>query len=51
MYHNNIVGTLTSHHCSSHIEQVLKLPGVVSLDLLHNASAQITLTVPESGRY
>ena len=40
MYHNNIVGALI-------IEQVLRLPGAVSLNVLHNAFLRITLTVPE----
>ena len=47
MYHNNIMGTLMIHLCLSHIGQVLRLPGAVSLYLLHNASLQITPTVPE----
>ena len=47
MYHNNIVDMLKIHLCPSHIGQVLKLPGAVSLDVLHNTSLQITLTVPE----
>ena len=47
MYHNNIVGTLTIHLCPSHIGQVLRLPGAVSLDVLRFASLRITLAVPE----
>ena len=47
VYHNNIVGTLKIHLCPSHIGQVLRLPGAVSLDVLHFASIQMTLTVPE----
>ena len=31
VYHNNIVGTLKIHYFSSHIGQVLRLPGAVSL--------------------
>ena len=49
MYHNNIVGTLMIHYWLSHIGQVLRLPGAVSPDVLHFASLQITLTVPELG--
>ena len=45
VYHNNIVGTLMIH--PSHIGQVLRLPGAVSLDVLHNASFWVTLTVPK----
>ena len=33
--------------CHLHIGQVLRLPGSVSLDILHNVSLRITLTVPE----
>ena len=40
MYQNIIVGMLN-------IGQVLKLPGAVSPDVLHNASLWITLTVSE----
>ena len=47
MYHSNSAGTLKNHLCCSHIRQVSRLPGAVSLDLLHNASVQITLTVQE----
>ena len=47
MYHSNIVGTLNNHLCSSHIGQMSRLPGAVSLDLLHDASVQITLIVQE----
>ena len=47
LYHNNIVGTLNIHLCPSHIGQVLRLPGAVSPDMLHNASLRITLTIPE----
>ena len=47
MYHNIIVGTLKIHLCLSHTEQVLRLPGAVSPDMLHFASLRITLTVPE----
>ena len=47
MYHNIIMGMLKIHLCLSHIGQVLRLPGAVSTDMLHNASLQITLTVPE----
>ena len=47
MYHNNTVGTLKIHLCPSHIGQVLRLPGSVSLNVLHNASLRVTLTVPE----
>ena len=47
LYHNNIVSTLNIHFCPSHIGQVLKLPGAVGPDVLHNAALQITLTVPE----
>ena len=41
------MGTLKARLCSSHIGQVLQLPGAVSPDVLHIASLQITLTVPE----
>ena len=44
---NNVIGSLTTHLCPSHIGQVLRLPGAVSPDVLHNASFPITLTVPE----
>ena len=44
---NNVIGSLTTHRCPSHIGQVLRLPGAVSLDVLHNASLRITLTVQE----
>ena len=47
MYHNNIVGSLKIDLCPSHIGQVLRPPGAVSLDVLRFASLQITLTVPE----
>ena len=47
MYHSNIVHMLKIHLCLSHIGQMSRLPGAVSLDLLHNASVQITLTVQE----
>ena len=47
MYYNNIVGTLKLHFCLLLIGQVLRLPGAVSPDVLHNASLWITLTVPE----
>ena len=47
VYHNNIVGTLKIHLCPSHIGQVLRLPGTVSLNVLRNASLQVILTVPE----
>ena len=47
MYHNNIVGTLKIHLCSSHIGQVLRLPGVFSPDVLRFASLRIALAVPE----
>ena len=47
MYHHIIVGTLKIHLCPSHIEQVLRLPGAVSSDMLHFASLLITLTVPD----
>ena len=47
MYSSNIVDTLKNHLCPLHLEQVLRLPDAVSLDLLHNASLLITLTVPE----
>ena len=47
VYHNNIVDTLKIYLCPSHIGHVLRLPGVVSPDVLHNASLRITLTVPE----
>ena len=47
MYHNKIVGMLKIHHYSSHIGQVLRLPGVVSSDVLLFAFVRITLTVPE----
>ena len=40
MYHNNIVGALI-------IEQVVRLPGAVSMDVLHNAFLRITVSVPE----
>ena len=46
MYHNNIVSTLMPR-LRSLIQQVLRLPGAVSLDMLHNAPLQITLTVIE----
>ena len=47
VYRNNIVGTLWIHLSPSHIGQVLMLSGAVSPDVLHLASLQITLTVPE----
>ena len=47
MYPNNIVVTLKIHLCPSHIGQVLRLSGAVSLDMLRFASLRITLTVPE----
>ena len=47
VYHNNIVGTLKIHFCPSHVGQVLRLQGAVSPDVLHFASLQNTLTVPE----
>ena len=47
MYHNTIMGTLKIHLCPSHIGQVLRVPGAVSPDVLHNASLRITLTIPE----
>ena len=48
VYHNNIIGTLKIHLCSSHIGQVLRLPAAVSSDVLRFASLRITLTVPEA---
>ena len=47
VYHNNIVGTLMVHLCPSHIGQVLRLPGAVSLNVLHIASLRIKMTVLE----
>ena len=47
MYHSNIVGMLMIRLCPSHIGQVLRLPGAVSLDVLRFASLWITVTVPE----
>ena len=47
VYRNNIVGTLKTHLCFSHIRQVLRLSGAVSADVLCFASLRITLTVPE----
>ena len=47
MYHNNIVGTIKIHLCPSHIGQVIRLPGSVSLDVLRIASLQVTLAVLE----
>ena len=47
MYHSNVEGTLKIHLCSSHIGHVLRLPGVVSTDVLRFASLRIKLTVPE----
>ena len=47
MYRNNIMGTLKINLYHSLIGQVLRLPGVVSLDVLRNASLQIKLTVSE----
>ena len=47
MYRSIIVGTLKIHLCLSRIEQVLRLPGAVNLDALHNVSLRITLTVSE----
>ena len=44
MYHNNISSTFKIHLCPSHIEQVLRLPGAVKLDVLFSASLWITLT-------
>ena len=38
---------LIMHSSPLHIEQVFRLPGAVNLDVLHNASLWITLTVPE----
>ena len=39
VYHNNsIVSMLKIHLCPLHIGQVLRLPGAVSLDVLHFAS-------------
>ena len=49
VYHNNIVGTLKIHLYPLYIEQMLRLPGAVSPDVLHNASLRITLTVPKVG--
>ena len=45
--HNNIVITLMIHLCPSHIEHVLRLPGAVIPDMLHDVSLRITQTVPE----
>ena len=36
VYHKNIVGPLKIHLCHPHIEQMLRLPGVVSLDVLQH---------------
>ena len=47
VYHDIIVGTLTIYLCPSHIGQVLRKPGAVSPDVLHNASLRITPTVSE----
>ena len=47
VYYNNIMGTLKIHFCPSHIGQVLRLPGAVSLDVLRFAFFRITLKVPE----
>ena len=50
--HNNTVGMLKIHLCFSHIGLVLRLPGAVSLVVLHDASFWITLTgSSRSGRY
>ena len=43
MYHNNIVDTLKKHLYPSHIRQVLRPLGAVSMDVLRNAF----LTAPE----
>ena len=40
-------GMLRIHLCPSHIGQVLRMPGDVSLDVFRFASLCITLTVPE----
>ena len=40
-------GHVKDPHLPFHIGHVLRLPGAVSLDVLHNASLRITLTVPE----
>ena len=45
--HNNKMGTLMIHLCSSPMEQVVRLPGAVSTDVLRFASLWITLTVPK----
>ena len=47
VYHNNIVDALKISPRPSRVGQMLRLPGAVSLDLLHNASLRITLAVPE----
>ena len=49
MYHNDIVGTLRIEIFISHTlgKCVSMLPGVVSPNVLHNASIQFTLTVEE----
>ena len=47
VYHNNFVGTFKIHLCPLHNGQVLRLPGAVSSEVLHNASFWMTLTVPK----
>ena len=51
VYHNNIVGTLKIHLCPSLIGQVLRLPGAVSLVVLHIASLWDCTNSSRSGRY
>ena len=41
VYHNNIMGKLKIHLWPSQIGQMLQLPGVVSLNVLHNASFRV----------
>ena len=45
--HKKIVGMLKIHLGPSHIGHVLRLPGAVSPDVLHNVSLRIALTVSE----
>ena len=52
VYHNNIMTLLKIYLFPLNIGQVLRLPGAVNPGMLHNASLQIALTVPEViGRY
>ena len=47
VYHNKILNTLNIHSCSLRIGKVFRLPVAVSLDVLHKAALQITLTALE----